>query len=176
VSLLFVNMFHVELFFCGKPMSLDLAFLVTTRAPLRGDPYRALLYLAMSANSSDIVHASLHSVKVGCRLDTRRTQAAFFELLRLGYLVKFRMGASNNPFQRYYIVARELLMVAPVLNPKSRKFAGEPVAQLNSRARANMAAILADRAEILKDWLMLEPSQRKSFLERIGRPDPAPLD
>lgn len=149
-------------------MSLDLAYLVIDRAPLRGVRYWTLLYVALAANERDITYASGPSVSVSVRCRRQRAQEALAMLCAEGYLKRLRYGQPKNRYDGYYIVLREKLIALPSQHRVRQVFAGQDV---NGRERTILdetAGLLAERAVMLERFLALKPGEHRAFLERAG--------
>ena len=134
-------------------MSLELAYLVTSRAPLKGDDYRILLQLALSADERDVTQGSERAIAFDTRIPRSRISETLPRLIARGYLAPVRNRRDRDPRGRYFTVIRERLIDEPVRNRCQKRFAGENVKKIVTRARAVLDPVIAEHVRALTDKL-----------------------
>lgn len=149
-------------------MSEQMAYLVIDRAPLRGVRYWVLLYLAMAANERDITYASGRTVANGIRVHLQRAQEALGALCEAGYVKRLRYGQAKNRNVGYYLVLREKLLALPSQDAARRAFAGRTVERWEEILTAETAAVLAEQAELLDQFLQLREGEHLPFLRKAA--------
>ncbi|MFL6427868.1 MAG: hypothetical protein ACJ71S_06460 [Acidobacteriaceae bacterium] len=149
-------------------MSEQMAYLVIDRAPLRGVRYWALLYMAMAANERDITYASGRAVAKAIRVHLQRAQEALLALDGAGYLQRLRYGQPKNRYDGYYLVRRETLLALPSQDALRRSFSGRTVEYRERILTAETAAVLAEQAVILEQFLGLREGEHLPFLKKIA--------
>lgn len=116
-------------------MSLDLAYLVLERCPLRGQPFRALLILALDANDEDLAFVSHNKLARWGRFTRARAQ----EMVQL--LTEQNWIRKDGVHRR---ISRRQLMSSPLLpGRRPRNFAGQAGTQLERRAEQTAQDLLA---------------------------------
>ncbi len=143
-------------------MSMELAFLVIDRAPLRGTKYDALLYLAMKASEFDFVCTSARALALGMRMGEYRARLALKSLEAAGYILRMRYGASQNPHSGYYAVRRETLMGLPKVDARVRKFGERSAAQWRRDLKEASPRVTKERDRRLEQWRLLPDRDKKA--------------
>lgn len=117
-------------------MSLDLAYLVLERCPLRGQPFRALLVLALDADDDDCAFVSHSKLARWGRFTRARAQEMVAFLSEQNWIHK-----DGGDRRR---ISRRRLMSSPLLpGPRPRSFAGHTGTQLERRAEQTAHDLLA---------------------------------
>ena len=129
-------------------MSIDLAFLVTDRAPLGGIDFRVLFYLAVLADEYDLVTIHPAAAARATRMNKRDAARALTRLTASGHLVRM-------PGHDRYAIARELLVVCASRNPQQRSFAGIRTNRIRKATRERLESIVEERASMLRQALDL---------------------
>ena len=148
-------------------MSMELAFLLTDRAPLRNTEFHALLYLALKANDYDFVCTSVRSLAKGMRMSEARARIALKSLEAKEYILKTRYGASRNPHAGYYAVRRETLLVQPAVDKHRKSFARILSSHWQGVILRGHARTVTERERRLQQWEQLGDEAKHEGLSRI---------
>jgi hypothetical protein len=124
--------------------------------------------MAMAANERDITYASGRSVARATRTHLQRAQEALAALAEGGYLTRLRYGQPKNRHDGYYLVRRETLIGLPSQDRARRSFAGRTVDQWDEMLTRDTAAVLAEQAAILEQFLALAEGEHVAFLQKIA--------
>jgi len=107
-------------------MSLDLAYLVLERCPLRGELFRALLILAIDADDDDWAYVSVDRMARWGRFTRARAQETLEILRDQGWIQRGRRP------QRL-VIRRRLMACPPVAGRGARIFAGRRRSEMDYR-------------------------------------------
>lgn len=122
-------------------MSLDLAYLVLERCPLRGQVFRALLILALDADEHDEAFVSTSKLARWGRFTRARAQ----EMLEFLHEQKWILKGNQST---RHIMRRRLMALPPIDGATPRKLAGEFTTSLELKARLRASQVAADLHEL----------------------------
>jgi hypothetical protein len=119
-------------------MSLELAYLVLERCPLRGEMFRALLVLALDGDANDLVATSPDRLARWGRFTRGRAHLMLDQLRDEQWIVQ----PSRRGWRR--VNRRKLMLLPPIPGKPPTKMGGYHTSLLAQRAAARVEQVAAD--------------------------------